>query len=172
MATASTFFGMGGISVGDILNTWQQAGVFDYLLPFLLIFAVVYGILNKTKVIGENKGVQATISLSVGLLSLLNGYVTTFFASLFPYAGIAISVLLVALILMGLISNEKWSGRVWFTIGIIGFAAVVVASFSDMPFGIGPALSGSFPALIAGGILLFLMWMIVFGKFDKGESEK
>ena len=86
-----------GYTITDILNIWADYGVFAYALPFLLIFAIVFGILSKTDILGKNKGVQATIALAVGLLSLQFDYVTNFYATIFPYAGIGISILLVAI---------------------------------------------------------------------------
>jgi hypothetical protein len=153
----------------DILNVWQQAGIFAYLIPFLIVFAVVYGILNKTKLLGENRGVQATISLGVGLMSLVNDYVPHFFSSLFPYAGMAIAVLLVALILMGLISDQDFAWRIWFVIGIIGFVAVILASFNDMQWWMGGGLGESWPAILAGIIILTLMYFIIWGGEKKSK---
>ena len=98
----------GSAVVGDVtsmLNYWADIGVFAYILPFLLIFAVVYGILSKINILGEqgkNKGVNAVISVAVGLLALQFDYVPHFFSMIFPYAGMGISVLLVALILANL----------------------------------------------------------------------
>ena len=40
------------VSITDVLNTWADLGVFSYVIPFLLIFAVVYAILEKTKILG------------------------------------------------------------------------------------------------------------------------
>ncbi len=158
-------------TITDILNTWQAAGVFAYLIPFLIIFAVVYGILNKTKLLGENRGVQATISLGIGLMSLLNDYVSNFFASLFPYTGMGIAVLLVALILLGLVSEQKFAWRIWFIVGIVAFAAILLASLSDMRWWMGGQLGDSWPAVFAGIVLLALMYFIIWGGEKKpGES--
>ena len=84
-------------TITDVLNQWSEAGVFAYLLPFLFIFAVVFGILSKTKVLGDNKGVQATIALAIGLLSLQFDYVSNFFSIFLPYAGIGIAILLIGI---------------------------------------------------------------------------
>ncbi len=156
----------------DILNIWQNAGIFAYLIPFLIVFAVVYGILNKTGLLGDNRGVQATISLGVGLMSLVNDYVPRFFSSLFPYAGMAIAVLLVALVLMGLISDQKFAWRIWFIIGIVGFIAVILASFNDMNWWLGGTLGDSWPAVLAAVILLVLMYFIIWGGEGKEKEEK
>lgn len=160
-------------TITDILNIWQSAGVFAYLIPFLIIFAVVYGILLKTKLLGENRGVIATIALGVGLMSLLNDYVSNFFSSLFPYAGMAIAVLLVALILMGLVSTEDFSWRIWFIVGIVGFVAVLLASLNDMQWWMGGgALGDSWPAILAGLVLIALMYFIIWGGEKKSSSTK
>jgi hypothetical protein len=71
----------------------------------------VFGILNKSEVLGKNRGVQATIALTVGLLALQFDYVSNFFATIFPYAGIGIAVILVLLILTGVFVSEGENGQ-------------------------------------------------------------
>jgi hypothetical protein len=158
-----------GSTIGDILYTWADFGVFAYLLPFLMIFAIVYGILSKTGLLGKNKGVDATIALAVGLLALQSGYVTNFYAMIFPYTGMAIAVLLVALILMGLTGKEDilWIKYIWFGIGAISFIFVLIYSFSDFTWfnmGGGYGFSNAMPAIIALAILLGVMAFIIFSK--------
>ena len=158
-----------GSTIGDILYTWADFGVFAYLLPFLMIFAIVYGILSKTGLLGKNKGVDATIALAVGLLALQSGYVTNFYAMIFPYTGMAIAVLLVALILMGLTGKEDilWIKYIWFGIGVIFFIFVLIYSFSDFIWfnmGGGYGFSNAMFVIIALAILLGVMVFIIFSK--------
>ena len=162
-------------TITNILNTWADIGVFAYILPFLMIFAVVYGILSKTNILGGNKGVDATIALAIGLLALQFDYVSNFFASIFPYTGIGIAVLLVALILMGLIAGEtdvQWAKFVWFGIGVIIFIAVLLTSFSDFTWwgGWGYGVGESWPAILAAIIVLGLIALIVFAG-GKNENK-
>ena len=43
-------------------------GVFDVILPFILIFAIVYAVLHKTKILGEkSKNFNVVIALVMGL---------------------------------------------------------------------------------------------------------
>ena len=149
----------------DILNYLADFGVFAYLLPFLLIFAVIFGILERGHVLGTNKGVHATIALAVGLLSLQFDYVSEFFATIFPYAGIGIAVVLVALILMGLIANkdDEWPRYVWFGIGAIAFIAILWASLDEFGFFWGRGfgnLTNIVPIiLILASIVGLIVWM-------------
>ena len=155
-----------GATIGDILYAWADFGVFAYLLPFLMIFAIVYGILSKTNLLGKNKGVNATISLAVGLLALQSNYVTNFYAMIFPYTGMAIAVLLVALILMGLTASDiEWTKYVWFGIGAISFVFVLIYSFSDWRWFSGGFYSfyDSVPAIVAIGLLLLVMGFVIWG---------
>ena len=158
-----------GFTITDILNQWQTAGVFAYVLPFLLIFAVIFGILSTGKILGENKGVQATIALAVGLMALQFDYVTQFFATIFPYAGIGISILLIGVILMGLFAKEntKWYPKVFFGLGVLIFLVVVIASLSDMTYFGFNRFYNYWPAVVAGVILLGLMALIIWGSKDK-----
>ena len=152
-------------TITDVLNMWQQQGVFAYALPFLLIFAVIFGILGKTKILGENKGVQATIALAIGLLALQFDSVTNFYAILFPNLGIGIALLLIALILMGVSADKvPWSGKAFFWIGATIAVAITFFSFSDYSwFGGSFWISQSWPAIIAGIILVALIGFIVYG---------
>jgi hypothetical protein len=114
-------------TITDVLNQWAQLGVFSYVIPFMLIFAVVFAIIQKTKVLGgENRGVSAIIAASVGLLSLQFDFVSTFFATIFPRVGVGIGIMLALVILLGIfyegdIKHMKWVG--W----ILGIGAVVWA---------------------------------------------
>ncbi|MBS3080662.1 hypothetical protein J4221_04275 [Candidatus Pacearchaeota archaeon] len=155
-----------GYSIADLLNSWANMGVFAYLLPFLMIFALVYGILSRTQILGENKGVMATISLAFGLLALQFDYVSGFYASIFPYAGMGLAVLLVAIILMGLIAPEaNWAPFVWFGIGVVIFLFVLLSSISDMFWlgGTAIGLVNAAPALLAVGLVLGIMALIIWG---------
>ena len=119
-------------TITDVLNTWADYGVFAYVLPFLMIFALVYGLLSKSKLLGENRGVHATLALVIGLLALQFDYVSNFFATIFPYAGIGISVLLVALILMGVLTDdEKQAKWIFFGIGAVIFIVVLLYTIYD-----------------------------------------
>lgn len=173
-------FAVAGTDLVGILNYWADIGVFSYVLPFLLVFAVVYGILAKVHIFGErekNKGVNAVIAIAVGLLSLQWDYVPTFFSAIFPYAGMGISVLLVALILMGLFggedmfSGEGWQRTVFFIIGA-GIAAIVVLnSLTSFNWYAGWRWSQFGPALITLAVLGGLIALVIGGGGGRRQGQ-
>ena len=51
-----------------ILQLWESWGLMDVILPFLLIFAVVYAALTKVKIFGEQKDrIHIIIALVIAL---------------------------------------------------------------------------------------------------------
>jgi hypothetical protein len=126
----SAIFTSGGI--GDALNNLAQLGFFSYAIPFLLIFALVFGILNRMGLFKENKGVTAIISLAVALMSLQFNIVPQFFSEIFPSLGVGISIILVVLILLGLFIdpvNQKWI--IYILLAVAAIIAVVVIAQSS-----------------------------------------
>jgi hypothetical protein len=120
------------ISVGTILTQWESYGVFDYLLPLLLIFAVVFGILTSTNILGKNKGIHVIIAAAIAMMALQFNFVSDFFRELFPRLGVGLAVILTILILVGLFIPDD-ERRYWYwglgTIGVIVAIVVVVQSF-------------------------------------------
>ncbi len=111
--------------IGKVLSDFESLGVFAYILPFILIFAVVYAILDKIPIFAGKKGINMVIALAVGLLALQFNVVAVFFGEIFPRAGIGLSVVIVALVLAGAFID--WSdGSKWIFFGIGGLAFIIV----------------------------------------------
>ena len=50
------------------LDNW---GVSDVLLPFLLVFTIVYAVLAKTKILGEAKNLNIVLAIVLGLVFVI-----------------------------------------------------------------------------------------------------
>jgi len=111
-------------TIADILNQWQSIGIFDFMLPFLLIFALVYGILTATNILGGQKGIDLIIALVVGFMALQLDFVSLFFRDLFPRLAVGIVILLTLFILVGMFI-PKDERRFWFW----GFGAIAFIIF-------------------------------------------
>lgn len=51
--------------IGSVIDTLKGIGVFEFYLPFLLTFSILYALLLKSKIFGETKGLTTIIALSV-----------------------------------------------------------------------------------------------------------
>ncbi len=131
------YYGWGWTGFREIIMQWQQVGFFDVVLPLLLVFAVVYAILEKINVLGENKAINIIISLILAFFAVSNLYISNFFMYLFSYTGVAIAVLLAAIVLLGLFAGDK-DQRAWkWIFGFGGFILFIwVLSRATSDFGI------------------------------------
>lgn len=135
LASNTLVGGGGGFNFTDLLNNLDQWGFFEFLLPFLLIFALVYAILGQINIFKDNKGASIIVAIAIGFLSLQLGFVSTFFQTIFPRFGVALSILLVALILAGtFISSEKSYKWIFFGLGGLIFLFVLFSSMSSWRF--------------------------------------
>lgn len=97
-------------TITEFLNQMNQLGVFSYVLPFMIVFAVVFGLLQKTKIFGdENKarGINVIIALAIAGISLLFDVVPRFFSIIFPKFGVGLAVFLVLMIMVGFFFSGK-----------------------------------------------------------------
>jgi len=155
-------------SFTDMLNQWASIGVFESILPFLIVFSLVYGILSKAAIFGDAKGVNVILALALGLLSLVGGFVSRFFQEITPNLAIGLSVLLAAMILLGLwVKEEKVEKYVTPALVVISaliFIFVVYASFSGNTLGFGNIWAEYGPAFITLLILAGIIAAVVYFK--------
>lgn len=156
-------------TITDVLNTWNEIGVFSYVIPFLLIFAVVFAILKKTKILGdENDGILAIISVALGLLSLQFDFVSVFYADIFPKFGIGLSIFLVLIIFLGFFTpkEDKDKGKHSWIGYVIGIGVVIWAlnSWGDwIGYGFGGWFQEYFWSLIILGAIIGIIVKVASG---------
>lgn len=174
-----------GGTAGNILFQLEQQGVFAYILPFLMIFAVLFGILSKIRIFGDNKGINIILSLAVALMSLQLNFVSYFFREIFPRMGIMLAIILVVMILLGLFFNVKKSKLVKTIMGIImtiGVLVIIIQSFAESGLwfsGIGSSwMLTYYLERYATGIIVFILVVggflavILGGNKTKGMSPE
>ena len=101
--------------IGWLVDT----GVVDVLLPFLLIFAIIFAIMEKTKILGEEKRrVHMVISVVIALLVVIPHVTNTYppgadavniINGALPSVSLVLVAVLALLLLMGVFGVE-WPG--------------------------------------------------------------
>lgn len=163
-----------GNSIDSVLQEWQIIGVFEYVLPFLLVFAVIFGILTTIHVFGENKGINLVIALAMALLAITSSDFRGFFTVITAYAAIGLAILLVFLILTGLFhSGDSWWKNVFTGMAIFIAVVVILSALSSYEV----AFLGSWwwreymSTIIVGAIIIGLILLVVFwGKGQGGQQ--
>ena len=79
----------------------------QFAFPFLLIFFLVFGILEKSKLFGENKQLNALIAFVVGLIFVGAIFPKLVVANLILFLTIAIVVMFVGLLLWGFVAGDE-----------------------------------------------------------------
>lgn len=160
--------------IADILNNWVSIGVFDFVLPFLLIFTIVFGILEATNILGKNKGVHVIIGLVIGLLAIRTTLVQNFFTVVFPQLGVGLAVIVALVVMTGLFVNKK-EARYWMwgiaAVAIVIWIITIVGSFKDLGWLSGSAYFEDYAGMIIGAVLLLGVIIAVVASKSEGESD-
>ena len=98
----------------ESLETW---GLTDVMLPFLLVFTIVFAVLEKIKILGEEKRnlnvvVSLVLALSVVIPHVTNSYPINFdpvdiINGALPAVSILVVAIMMLLILIGVFAHDK-----------------------------------------------------------------
>jgi len=114
-----------------ILQNWL---VTKFALPFLLIFFILFGILEKTKLFGERKQLHALISFVVGLIFVAAVQPKIIVENLTLFLTVAIVVVFIALLLWGFVIGKlpEVPGKIQGGIAAVVVVAVAIATLWAM----------------------------------------
>ena len=87
---------------------FQEVLIKNYILPFLLVFAIVFGILEKTKLLGDSqKQLNAIISAVIASIFVGVLYPKEVVSSMILFLTVALVIVFVFLLLYGFVSGGK-----------------------------------------------------------------
>ena len=121
----------------EVFRMLESYGLTDALLPFLLIFTIMFAMLQKTRILGEGrKDFNIVVSLIISLLVVIPHITGTYppgadiveiMNKALPTISIVVIAILMTLLIIGLLGGEaRWMGgsmSAW--IALIAFAGVV-----------------------------------------------
>lgn len=112
-----------------ILQNWV---VTDFILPFLLVFTIIFAILQKTKVLGEGKKqLDAIVAFVIGLIFVGAVFPKLVVGNLILFLTVSIIVVFVLLLLWGFVSGtsiekEVFPGKLkWVVFGVVSVAVII-----------------------------------------------
>jgi surface polysaccharide O-acyltransferase-like enzyme len=98
----------------------------EWMLPFLLVFVLIFAILEKSKLLGTGKEqINSLVSLSAAFLAVAVPYSREIIAELMPWLGVGLVSLFVFFILYAFIVGDKmFEGADWLKYVLIGIVAI------------------------------------------------
>lgn len=161
-----------GGTIGDLLTKWEEIGFFSYLLPFMLIFALIFGILTKVNIFQDNKMVNGIIALAVALMALQFDFVPSFFAAIFPRLGVGLAIIFGVLIIAGFFMDPESNMVNYFLlgIGVLVIGLVLIQSAGEVGWASGEWWEQNWQMVI-GAVFIFVLVAIVIGG-SKSQDEK
>ncbi len=166
----------------DILNLGEEVGAFEVLLPFLLVFTLSFGVLQKSKILGDLKQLNLVVSFVIALLFVRNQTLVALVNRFLPNVSIFMIIILMFLLLVGIFvgkGHEGWTGNI---LGIAFFVAIIfiiIALFSREPFDILPPFLADMDDKTRGlilfiGVFVIIIWLVTREpkKEGKGFLEK
>lgn len=104
------------------------------ILPFLLVFAIVFALLEKSKILGDDKRqINAIVSLVVAAMFISFGNLIGFINNLIGFLVVAVIILFVYILLTGFIFSTKDGdalkemGWLKITFAMVALIALVIA---------------------------------------------
>jgi hypothetical protein len=109
----------------------KEFGLFDVILPFLLIFSITYAILSKSEILGKKKdNLNSVVSLVFALIVISANKIVTVITSAIPNVLLLVMISFSFLLLVGIFYGEgnfpdlgKWKD--WF-ISVMFMGVVVI----------------------------------------------
>jgi len=118
------------------IATFLQSEILtSFIYPFLLMFFILFAVLEKTKVLGEDqKQINALVSFVISLIFISAVFPKMVVGNLILFLTVSIVIMFVALLLWGFIAGDlkegfKINDKLKTTLMVIIGIAVVVACF-------------------------------------------
>lgn len=115
-------------SLETSIKVLENMGFFDVVLPFLLVFSIVYGALESADIF-KQKNIHAVIALSLAFIATGSSYFTGTLKSFTPIVGVILFFMLSFLVTIGLVAGEETRNLLsedWFKYPTIAISAGVL----------------------------------------------
>jgi len=112
---------------------FQHWIITKFILPFLLIWIIVFAILRKTKLLGDNQQIDSLVAFIMGFIFISVLQPKEIVSNLILFLTVALVVMFVGLLLWGFISGKEMKGDIlsanWakWVAGIVVVVAVIIA---------------------------------------------
>jgi len=165
-------------------TVWDQAfqdlakiGLIDVILPFILIFAIVYGVLDRTKILrgsSSYKNINQLVAFTISFIAIASSEIVGGVTVIAIYASIGMVAMLMLAVLFGIFGLNPNEAQAGFWVVIVAVGVGLVVFFLDI-IGIGEVnnmLDVVVPALVIALVFATIVWFITNEKPDVEPEKK
>ena len=156
----------------SLFYTLESNSVFEFVLPFLLIFTITFAILEKTKILGSTteggsrKNINAVVALILGLLMVTQFEIVQTMNNFLPKISLFLVIAVMFMVLVSLFGANLENGFSGILLGIATIITLVVIYWA-----LGPSLGFEVPwwieynwqTILFVVILVIIMFIIIGG---------
>lgn len=163
-----------------MLGIFTSSPLAQTVFIFVLLFALVFGVLQKSKILGENsKQVNALVALAIGLLVVSVTSALDLISKMVPILAVGLVLILIFLLLVGFFYKEgtfEVHSSIKYTVMALAFIAIVVFTLyytGSFPY-ISNFFSGSGDWIgnVLVAIVVIAAFLIAFFSGSKGSDKK
>ena len=179
-------------SLGNAIEFLKDFGFFDVVLPFLLVFTIVFGVLEKTKIFGTEKykdqdqprrNLNSVVAFCIAFFVVAAGNIVTTIQTSLPIVALVLIVIIIFLLLFGALMGQDelqhgislWKHQGFKTFFIIAIFTAVISillasvGYLDDIVAYSTNLGGTFITSLVFLILVVIaIWFITS---NKGEEK-
>ena len=177
---------MADSALGVTIEFFKRFGVFDVILPFLLVFTVVFAILQKSEILGKNKkNLDATVAFVVAMIVVAATRIVGIINEALPGIVLLIIVSMSFLLLVGMFVKpgeifENLKGPWIRFLMILLFIAVLLIFLANIRMESGESwleyslgyVSDYWGGAVVGSIILVVIFIAAIIWVTIGEKEK
>ena len=158
----------------SFLDWFADIGGFEIILPFLLIFAVTFAILDKINIFGANKkNINIVLAIIMGFFFIVQGELVEIMLQFIPKVSMLILTVIMILLVMGIFGygfGESWKG-LSVIVALVGVLWALAAGANwDVPL-VDWFTEDDVAILLMIGIFILVIWFVVSGPKQQGQDS-
>ncbi len=171
------------IDFGNVFMELEAMGLFDVMLPFLLVFSIVFSVINKTKIFGDRKGVDVVVALVLSFLAVRSEFFVGLMKSFLPNVAMFMIIILMFLMMLGIFAGEKkeWKGVAFGLGAFVSFIFILfsllfdyTANYVEFPYWLRDLFYGmddrTKGIILFVGVLVIVIWIATREKPSDGSE--
>ncbi len=158
----------------DVIGILNQVGFYDFVLPWLLFFGIVFGLLQNKQIITSERGINAIISAAIAFFVVTYtpvGGIAVYYSKLFGGAAMILSALLVFVLFVAIMGIEVGGNGGIFQENKVKYmvtGALIILAYIVFSNAYGGDFSLYIPqetwtVLFTFGFILLVVWIAVKG---------